>query len=78
MVSPGDCILAYSTSGKTREVLEFIELSGISTGTTRWVPAPSSASPPTRTRGRELADVIIDMGVIEPCPLGLTPRRAWR
>ena len=26
MVAPGDCIVAFSTSGKTREVLEFIEL----------------------------------------------------
>jgi arabinose-5-phosphate isomerase len=27
MLAPGDCIVAFSTSGKTREVLEFIQLS---------------------------------------------------
>ncbi|MCA8962121.1 MAG: SIS domain-containing protein [Planctomycetes bacterium] len=69
LVSEDDVIVALSTSGKTREVLEMLELGrhlGLSTiiGITSH---PDSAL-------RELSDVVIDMGIIEePCPLGLTP-----
>ena len=75
MVSPGDCILAYSTSGKTREVLEFIELSRHLHRDDPLGPGPVIGITSHPDSGlRELADVIIDMGVIEePCPLGLTP-----
>lgn len=69
MVAPGDCIVAFSTSGKTREVLEFIELSRhVKAGQVIGITShPDSGL-------RDLSDVIIDMGVIkEPCPLGLTP-----
>ena len=69
MVAAGDCIVAFSTSGKTREVLEFIELSRhMGPHTVIGITShPDSGL-------RELADVVIDMGVIrEPCPLGLTP-----
>lgn len=69
-VEDGDCIIAFSTSGKTREVLEFIEMarhinaSGAVIGITSH---PDSGL-------RELVDIVLDMGVIEePCPLGLTP-----
>ncbi|MFP4163446.1 MAG: SIS domain-containing protein [Chitinispirillaceae bacterium] len=65
----GDVILAFSTSGKTREVIEMLELAhhfGIDhiIGITSH---PDSAI-------RELSSVVINMGEIsEPCCLGLTP-----
>jgi arabinose-5-phosphate isomerase len=69
LVSRNDVLIAFSTSGKSREVLEILELArhlGVSTviGVTSH---PDSEL-------RELADFVLDMGVIdEPCPLGLTP-----
>ncbi|MEO9899663.1 MULTISPECIES: SIS domain-containing protein [Alphaproteobacteria] len=69
MVAPGDCIVAFSTSGKTREVLEFIELSRhVDAGKVIGITShPDSGL-------RDLSDVIVDMGAVkEPCPLGLTP-----
>ncbi|NQW10434.1 MAG: SIS domain-containing protein [Alphaproteobacteria bacterium] len=69
-VEDGDCILAFSTSGKTTEVVEFIDMarhlnpSGVVIGIT--------SHPDSSLRDR--ADIVLDMGVIEePCPLGLTP-----
>ena len=67
-VSPGDILIAFSTSGKSREVIEILELSrhlGIETviGVTSH---PDSEL-------RKYSDVVIDMGEIEEaCPLGLT------
>ena len=64
-----DCIVAFSTSGKSREVLEMLELSrhlGVETiiGIT--------SHPDSQIR--ELSNITLDMGIIqEPCPLGLTP-----
>ena len=69
VVSGNDCIVAFSTSGKTREVLEMLELGrhlGLETviGVTSH---PDSAL-------RELSDIVLDMGVVkEPCPIGMTP-----
>jgi arabinose-5-phosphate isomerase len=69
MVGPRDVLIAFSTSGKSREVLEILELArhlGVDTiiGVTSH---PDSEL-------RDLADFVLDMGVIEePCPLGLTP-----
>jgi arabinose-5-phosphate isomerase len=69
LVGRQDCIVAFSTSGKTREVLEVLELSrhlGI-----RSVIGITS-HPDSDLR--RLSDIVIDMGVIEePCPFGLTP-----
>ena len=68
-VSSGDILIAFSTSGKSREVIEILELSrhlGIETviGVTSH---PDSEL-------RKYSDVVIDMGEIEEaCPLGLTP-----
>ena len=62
-------MIAFSTSGKSREVLEILELArhlGVATiiGVTSH---PDSEL-------RELSDLVLDMGIIEePCPLGLTP-----
>lgn len=69
LVSANDVLVAFSTSGKSREVLEILELArhlGVATiiGVTSH---PDSEL-------RELADFTLNMGEIdEPCPLGLTP-----
>ncbi len=69
ILAPGDVIIAFSTSGKTREVIEMLELAhhfGIDhiIGITSH---PDSAI-------RNLCSVVINMGEIkEPCSLGLTP-----
>ena len=69
MLAPGDCIVALSTSGKTREVLEFIQLSRRMD-----IGAVVGITSHTDSGLRELSDVTINMGVIkEPCPLGMTP-----
>lgn len=69
LVGPKDVLVAFSTSGKSREVLEILELArhlGVATiiGITSH---PDSEL-------RNLADFSLDMGVIEePCPIGMTP-----
>lgn len=69
LISAGDVIVAFSTSGKTREVVELIELSRHLTDAT----VIGITSHP-ETALRELCDHVLDMGVIEePCPLGMTP-----
>lgn len=69
MMDRGDCVIAFSTSGKSREVIEALELArhfGIHS-------IIGITSHPDSTL-RDLADVVLDMGEItEPCPLGLTP-----
>lgn len=69
IVGENDCIIALSTSGKTREVIEMLERGRhLGLGTIIGITShPESGL-------RELSDVIIDMGVIEePCPIGMTP-----
>jgi arabinose-5-phosphate isomerase len=70
LLAAQDCMLAYSTSGKTREVLETLEYAKhlhpdtVCIGITSH---PDSAL-------RRLCQIVIDMGIItEPCPMGLTP-----
>ena len=69
IVDDHDVLIAFSTSGKSREVLEILELArhlGVATiiGITSH---PDSEL-------RNLSDFVLDMGEIEePCPLGLTP-----
>lgn len=69
LVGQRDVMIAFSTSGKSREVIEILELSrhlGVDTiiGVTSH---PESDL-------REQSDFVLDMGIIEePCPLGLTP-----
>jgi arabinose-5-phosphate isomerase len=69
LLSHEDCLVAFSTSGKSVEVLEMLELSrhlGVKTiiGVT--------SHPDSKLR--ELSDIIVEMGQIkEACPLGLTP-----
>jgi arabinose-5-phosphate isomerase len=69
LVAPNDCIIALSTSGKTNEIIEMLEL-GRHLGLRTIIGITSHPD----SRLRELSDVILDMGLIaEPCPLGLTP-----
>jgi len=69
LIAAGDCIVAFSTSGKTLEIVELIELSRHLTS----AQVICITSHP-ESELRRLSDVVLDMGVIEePCPLGLTP-----
>jgi len=69
LIGQDDCIVAFSTSGKTNEVIEMLEL-GRHLGLKTIIGITSHPD----SRLRELADVILDMGIIkEPRPLGLTP-----
>ena len=69
LVGPEDCIVAFSTSGKTREVIEMIQL-GRHIGLKTVIGVTSH--PDSELRG--LSDIVLDMGTIaEPCPHGLTP-----
>jgi arabinose-5-phosphate isomerase len=69
LIAGGDCIVAFSTSGKTREVLELIEFSR-HLGSEKVIGVTSHPE----SELRPLCDVVLDMGeIVEPCPLGLTP-----
>ena len=69
LVGPEDCIVAFSTSGKTREVIEMIQL-GRHIGLRTVIGVTSHPDSELRI----LSDIVVDMGVItEPCPHGLTP-----
>lgn len=69
ILGAGDCVLAFSTSGKSREVIEMLELAR-QLGITAVIGITSHRDSTLRA----LSDVVLDMGVIEePCPLGLTP-----
>ncbi|MGQ9650161.1 MAG: KpsF/GutQ family sugar-phosphate isomerase [Phycisphaerae bacterium] len=69
LVGKDDCIVALSTSGKTNEIIEMLEL-GRHLGLATIIGITSHPD----SRLRDLSDVILDMGIIkEACPLGLTP-----
>jgi arabinose-5-phosphate isomerase len=69
LVGADDCIVAFSTSGKTREVLEMLRL-GRQVGLKTVIGVTSHPDSDLRS----LSEIVIDMGVIaEPCPHGLTP-----
>lgn len=69
LIAPTDCVIAFSTSGKSREVIEMLELSR-HLGLETIIGVTSHPDSELRT----LSDIIIDMGEVnEPCPLGLTP-----
>jgi len=69
-IDTGDCLIAFSTSGKTREVLECIAMAKHLNSTGKIIGITSHPD----SGLRDLADIVLDMGVIEePCPLGLTP-----
>ena len=69
IISQRDCLVAFSTSGKTREVIELLSL-GKHLGLATVIGVTSH----TDSALREHCDLVLDMGeVSEPCPLGLTP-----
>ncbi|HVW86275.1 MAG TPA: SIS domain-containing protein [Bryobacteraceae bacterium] len=69
LVGPEDCIVAFSTSGKTREVIEMLQL-GRHIGLRTVIAVTSHPE----SELRELSDIVVDMGLIaEPCVHGLTP-----
>jgi arabinose-5-phosphate isomerase len=69
LIAPDDCIVAFSTSGKTREVVEMLEL-GRHIGLQTVIGVTSHAD----SALRRLSDIVIDMGpIVEPCVHGLTP-----
>ncbi len=69
LIEENDAIVAFSTSGKTREVLDML-VAGRELGLHTVISITSHPD----TQLRELSDVVIDMGVIkESCRLDLTP-----
>lgn len=69
-VVEGDCLIAFSTSGKTRDVLECVDMARHINKSGAVIAITSHPDSELRTR----ATVVLDMGVIEePCPHGLTP-----
>ncbi len=70
MLADGDLILAFSTSGKSIEVIEMLK-NAAELGFTGVIGVTSHPDSPLR----DLSTVTIDMGpdIEEPCPLNLTP-----
>ena len=69
VIAPLDVLVAFSTSGKTAEVIEAIDAARCLYAL-KVIGISSYADTPFRGR----CDVLLEMGVIdEPCPLGLTP-----
>ncbi len=69
LVERNDSIVAFSTSGKTREVLEMLQR-GRQLGLGTIVSITSHPDSELRT----LSNIVVDMGLVqEPCPHGLTP-----
>jgi arabinose-5-phosphate isomerase len=69
IVSPSDILIAFSTSGKSREVIEILELAR-HLGVTHIIGVTSHPD----SELRQHCEHILDMGVHkEACPLDLTP-----
>ena len=70
VVGKNDVMIAFSTSGKSREVLEIIELSS-HLGVTKHIGVTSHPD----SSLRDSCDLIINMGEVEEsgCPIGMTP-----
>ena len=69
LVDVNDVMIAFSTSGKSREVIEILEMSR-HLGVTTIIGVTSHPD----SELRDYSDLVLDMGIIsEPCPLGLTP-----
>jgi arabinose-5-phosphate isomerase len=69
VISPNDTIIAFSTSGKSMEVIETLELAQ-HMGVSSIIGVTSHPD----SKLRDLCELILDMGIIEePCPIGLTP-----
>ena len=70
MIDGNDLIVAFSTSGKSTEVIEMLQIAK-DLGINRVVGITSHTKSPLR----ELSEIILDMGpdIEEPCPLKVTP-----
>jgi arabinose-5-phosphate isomerase len=69
LVGPEDCLVVFSTSGKTREVIEMLQL-GRHLGLKTVIGITSHPD----SELRDLSDIVLDMGIVaEPCPFSLTP-----
>ena len=70
MVTEHDAIVAFSTSGKSTEVIQTLQIAR-TLGVSRIVGITSHPDSPMRS----FCEVILDMGsdLVEPCPLKLTP-----
>jgi arabinose-5-phosphate isomerase len=69
LVAANDIMFALSTSGKSMEVLEIMELSR-HLGVSKIIGVTSHPDSDLR----DLSDIVLDMGVVEEaCPLDLTP-----
>ena len=70
MLDQGDCIVAFSTSGKSNEVIEMLGIAS-NLGVEHVITITSHVDSPIR----ELSEVVLDMGsdIEEPCPLKITP-----
>ncbi len=70
MLAPEDAIVAFSTSGKSTEVIQMLTIAR-QLGVERIIGITSHVESPLRN----LSQIVLDMGdrIKEPCPLGLTP-----
>jgi len=70
ILSEEDCIIAFSTSGKSNEVIEMLEMSR-ALGISKVIGITSHVDGPIR----KLSDIVLDMGegIEEACPLNITP-----
>lgn len=71
LLNAEDAIVAFSTSGKSNEVIEMLEIARNNIGISLVVGVTSH----TDSLLRDLSEFILDMGpdIEEPCPLKLTP-----
>ena len=72
MIGPKDILFVFSHSGKTRELLEMVAISGRLYADHK-VPVIAVTSHP-ESELRNVSDVVLDIGdVKEVCPLGMAP-----
>ena len=71
MLSADDCIVAFSTSGKSNEVLEMLANASHNLGVNTVIGVTSHTDSPLR----DMSKVVLDMGpdIEEPCPINATP-----
>ena len=70
VLNPDDCIVAFSTSGKSNEVIEMLQISRqLGVGTVIGITSHVDS------KLKEISQIVLDMGpdIEEPCPLRLTP-----
>ena len=70
MIDKGDLIVAFSTSGKSSEVIEMLQIAR-DLGIYSVIGVTSHTASPLR----DLSEIILDMGpdIEEPCPIKVTP-----